>query len=333
MIPKQGEHLSAEIPLNDSEPLRVGIIGMGPVGSILAVHLMEAGADVIACDVFPNRIDAIKKKGIRLTHTIDKHRRVTDACLSVQGLDTYDLDLIIVAVKTPSLQRVIEQLKEIDNGKMCIMCAQNGIDNEMAVGRIFGDHRTLRMVVNFAGNMASDHEVHVSFFNPPNYVASLADGGNCMAQKFASMLNSADLQTEIPVDIQDYVWEKAILNAALSAVCAITRRTMKEVMSFPSTLELVEGIIDESVRVAEMERIELGNKFRRFCIRYLKNAGHHRPSMLVDLENGRPTEIDQLNGRIVYYGRKHCVPTPLNQSMTALVHILENSSQYFEATG
>jgi len=179
------------------------------------------------------------------------------------------------------------------------------------------------MVVNFAGNMADDNTVHVSFFNPPNYVASITDAGNDMAKRVADLLNSVKLETEIPTDIQDYVWAKAILNASLSAICAVTRRTMKEVMDFPDTLALVEGIIDESVRIAEMERIELGNKFRRFSIRYLKNAGHHRPSMLVDLENGDPTEIDDLNGRILQYGRKHCLPTPFNQSVTALVHLLE----------
>jgi len=149
--------------------------------------------------------------------------------------------------------------------------------------------------------------------------------GKVIAEKITELLNSVQLETEIPEDIQDYVWEKAILNAALSAVCAITRRTMKDVMSFPQTLELVEAIIDESARVAEVEGIELGKKFRRFCIRYLKNAGHHRPSMLVDLENGMRTEIDQLNGKIVEYGRKHYLPTPLNQSVTALIHLLEYS--------
>ena len=90
---------------------------------------------------------------------------------------------------------------------------------------------------------------------------------------------------------------------------------------------MVEGIIDESVRVADMERIELGKKFRRFCMKYLKNAGHHRPSMLVDLEDGHRTEIDYLNGKLVQYGRKHYVPTPLNQAVTALVHMMEYSSE------
>lgn len=308
---------------NNDYRLRVGIVGLGPVGSVLAVHLKEAGALVVPCDVFPKKIEKIKKKGIRLTHTIEKHVPITEACHSVQELGMYELDLIIMAVKTPHNRKVINQIKEIDSGRVCVMCAQNGIDNEVEVGRAFGDNRTLRMVVNFAGNMADDNVVHVSFFNPPNYVAAIADGGNSMAQLVADMLTETGLETVIPDDIQDYVWEKAILNAALSAICAITRRTMKEVMDFPATLELVEAIIDESVRVADMERIELGKKFRRFCIRYLKNAGHHRPSMLVDLEHGQPTEIDQLNGRIVQYGRKHCLPTPLNQSLTALVHLLE----------
>lgn len=308
----------------ESEQLRVGVIGVGPVGATLAAHLKLAGATVVPCDIFPTKIDNIKKNGIHLTHTIEKHAPIKHACYTVPELGMHDLNLIIIAVKTPDLTKVINQIKEIDTDKLYIMCAQNGIDNEIEIGRVFGDHRTIRMVVNFAGNMVDDNTVHVSFFNPPNYLAALADGGNEMARKICDMLCSVGLETEIPLDIQDHVWEKAILNAALSATCAITRRTMKEVMDFPITLELVEGIIDESVKVAEKERIELGNKFRRFSIRYLKNAGHHRPSMLVDLENGDPTEIDMLNGRIVQYGRKHCVPTPLNQSVTAMVHLLEH---------
>jgi len=96
-------------------------------------------------------------------------------------------------------------------------------------------------------------------------------------------------------------------------------------MDFQPTLEMVEAIIDESVKVAKAEGIDLDNKFRRFSMRYLKNAGYHRPSMLVDLENGLRTEIDSLNGKLVDYGRKHYIPTPLNLSVTALVHLLEYS--------
>lgn len=248
-------------------------------------------------------------------------------CYTIQELEMYDLDLIVIATKAPSLNKVVKQLADIDTDEVYYLCAQNGIDNELVPSRTFGEERVLRMVINYAGNMSTKNTTHVSFFNPPNYVAALSPKGDWMAKILCELLNSVNLDTEIPEDIQDYVWEKAILNAALSAICSITRRTMKDVMDFPMTLDLVEAIIDESVRVAEKESIELGKKFRRFCIRYLKNAGHHRPSMLTDLESGRRTEIDWLNGKIVHYGKKHYLPTPLNQSVTALVHMLEYSPE------
>lgn len=312
---------------NNNNKLCIGIVGLGPVGSTLAVHLIKAGAHVIGCDIDPKKVDEIKKSGIQLKHTIREVAKMPDVCYSVQELAIYDLDLVIISTKTPSLKKVTNLLKEIATDKMFIMCAQNGIDNELTPSRIFGEERVLRMVINYAGNMVTRNTVHVSFFNPPNYIAALMPQGEKLAKQICDMLNSTGLNSEIPEDIQDFVWEKAILNAALSAICAITRRTMKDVLDFPQTLDLVEAIIDESVRVAEKEGIDLGKKFRRFCIRYLKNAGHHRPSMLTDLEEGRHTEIDWLNGKIVDYGKKHYLPTPLNQSVTALIHMLELSPE------
>ena len=115
----------------------------------------------------------------------------------------------------------------------------------------------------------------------------------------------------------------AILNAALSGLCAVSHRTMKEVMSFPGTRDIVVGIIDESIQVAKKENIEIRDGFRDNGISYLKNAGHHKPSMLIDIENGVRTEVDQLNGKIVEYGKKHGIKTPLNQVVTSLIHLQE----------
>lgn len=311
----------------NSDQLCIGLIGLGPVGSTLAVHLIEAGAHLIGCDIDPKKVDQIKKKGIHLKHAINKSAEMPDICHTIQELAMYDLDLVIVATKAPSLKKVVKQLAEIVTDKMFFMCAQNGIDNEVVLSNAFGEERVLRMVINYAGSMSIKNTAHVSFFNPPNYIAALLAQGEDLAEQLCTLLNSVGLETEVPEDIQDYVWEKAILNAALSAICAITRRTMKDVLDFPQTLELVEAIIDESVKVAEKESIVLDKKFRRFCLRYLKNAGHHRPSMLTDLEDGRLTEIDWLNGKIVEYGKKHYLPTPLNQSVTALVHMLEYSPE------
>jgi len=307
--------------------LRVGVIGMGPVGTTLAAHLIDAGALVVVCDVDRERIDAMKKGGIRLEHTIEKQVKVTEACYSVPELKEYDLDLVAVTVKTPTLQKIVPLLAEIASEKMFVMCAQNGLDNELEIARILGKEKTLRFSINYAGGMSAPNTVNVTFFNPPNYIAALTPHGEAIADQIATLLSSAGLKTEVPDDIRDHIWIKAILNAALSPVCAITRLTMKEVTKFPPGLELVTALIDESMRVAQAEGIEFQPGFKDFCVKYLKGGGYHRPSMLVDLEDGLPTEIGFLNGRIAHYGRKHGVPTPYNDTITALVRMLEPSSE------
>ena len=148
-----------------------------------------------------------------------------------------------------------------------------------------------------------------------------------MAATIAERLSSAGLTTEVPDDIRHYIWEKAILNAALAPVCAVTRLTMKQVMENARGLELVSSILDESIGIASAVGIEFPDDFRQFCMKYLKGGGDHRPSMAVDLENGLPTEIDYLNGRIAQYGEKHELPAPVNKTITALVHLLEEQSK------
>jgi 2-dehydropantoate 2-reductase len=306
--------------------MKIGVIGMGPVGSILAAHLIEAGVYVVVCDNGSDRINEIKKNGIVLKHSINKHIQVKETCSSLHQLKKYDVDLVIIAVKVTALDQVHVELLDIATDKMYVLCAQNGIGNELKVSKVCGEDKTLRMVINYAGNINNDNTVNVSFFNPPNYVAAMLPQADHMAKKLSELLSSTGIETKVSKNIQNYVWRKAILNAAISPICAITQKTMKDVMSFPKTFKLVEGIIDESIKVADMEGIELGKNFRQFCIQYLKKTGQHKPSMLIDFESGRDTEIDFLNGKIVKYGQKHYLPTPFNQSVTALIHLLEYSN-------
>lgn len=303
--------------------MKIGVIGLGPVGCTLAAHLHHAGAQVIACDINPVITDAITASGITLTHTINLTVSQVPVCRTIAGLKMYDLDLAIVAVKAPVMGRVFRELQKIDNGRLKVMCAQNGIDNERDAAESFGEDRVLRMVINYAGNLVSGSTVFVSFFNPPNYIASLNDGGKTVARQVVELLNAVHLTTELTQSIQDHIWEKAILNSALNAVCAITRRTMKDVMDFPHTLNLVESLLSESIQVARGTGITLPEDFLSSSMDYLKKAGHHRPSMLADMEAGRKTEVDWLNGKIALYGQRAGIATPLNSALTAMVHLME----------
>ncbi len=300
---------------------RFGIIGLGPVGQTLAVHLKDAGCEVAVTDFDANKLALIRNSGIELVDRIEKQAYFKHVYSSVQELLEHDFDVLISAVKGYHVDSIIEQIKKAGDKDVYLLVAQNGIGIRKKYISQFAESKILRMVVNFAGNLHAPNVTSVSFFNPPNYVGSVDDSCPEVAEKIASLLSSVGLTTEKVgyFDIVNKIWEKTILNAALSPLCAISNLTMKEAMDHPDTLEIVEQVIYEAVEVAKAEEIKLPDNFVKLCIRYLKNAGNHMPSLAVDLINKKETEIDFMNGKIVEYGRKHYIKTPLNLTLTNLV--------------
>ncbi len=302
-------------------PERVAIVGLGPVGMTLAVHLQEAGCRVAICDMDRLKINKIRKEGIRLVNVIQKTAWFEDIFTGIADLKSFDPDLLIFSLKSYQMASALAEAGELVSDKLHVISAQNGIDIEWLPAEVFGESHTLRMVINYAGNLNEPNEVKVTFFNPPNYIASIDDSCTSLAESYAAALNSVGLTTEVldSFGIIRRSWEKTILNASLSALCGIGKLTIREAMEMPDTMEIVEQVIHEAVEVAEAEKIRFPDDFIRKCMRYLKKAGDHFPSLAVDLINNRPTEIDYLNGKIVAYGRKHYIRTSLNLVFTNMI--------------
>ncbi|RMG43114.1 MAG: 2-dehydropantoate 2-reductase, partial [Methanobacteriota archaeon] len=300
---------------------RLGLVGLGPVGLILATHFKEAGCEIAICDHDKVKMNLIQREGVRLEGTIEKHVFFEHVYSSLGEMNEWKPEIIFFAVKTHHMPHVLEEATFLKKDDVLVVSAQNGIDAEQFLADAFGENRTIRMVINFAGNLNAPNVVKVTFFNPPNYIASIDDTQSEVARQLAEILNTVSLDTK-PTDSFDIlkrVWIKTILNSALSALCGIGKLTIKEAMEIPDTVEIVEQIILEAVEVAEAEKIKFEDDFVRKCLRYLRKAGPHFPSLAVDLINNRPTEIDFFNGKIVEYGRKHYIRTPLNLAFTNMV--------------
>lgn len=299
----------------------VGIIGLGPIGQVLGLHFKEAGCEVAVTDLDRNKLNLIRSEGIELVGKIEKKTYFKHVYYSIQEMLEHDFQILISAVKDYHVESILNQIEEHKTKDMFLMSAQNGIDIGSKYVSHFPKSKILRMVINFAGNLQAPNVVAVNFFNPPNYVGTIDDSAPEVADWVAETLNGVTLETHAvnSFNIADKVWEKTILNAALSPLCAISRLTMKEAMDNKDTLEIIEQIIYEAVAVAKAEEIKLPDNFPKLAIRYLSNAGNHMPSLAVDLINNNPTEIDYMNGKIVDYGRKHYIRTPLNLTLTNLV--------------
>jgi 2-dehydropantoate 2-reductase len=339
--------------------MRCGIIGAGPIGSILGAYLAQGKQEVVFVDILKDHLEVIREQGLTISGLTEIKTRVKATYQIISELKTFNPEVIFICVKTsvtklliPDLQNLNESLKAEFHNNLTFVSFQNGLDAEESLSRTFGQDNTLRVVINYAGNFIANGQIKMSFFNKPNYIGALSPvrsrtpkasalppkagvtsngvspKGESKAKEIARVLTASGLDTEFTTDIKKYVWEKVILNAALSPLCAITTMTMKQAMDFPETYHLVEEILKEGIAVAKSIGYDYGSDFFPHCIKYLKNAGHHKTSMHVDLEAKRPTEIDFLNKKIVEYGRAQGISTPYNDTITCIIKAMERKNGF-----
>lgn len=303
--------------------LKIGIIGAGPVGSIMSAYLARNGQDIFLVDIKEELITAIEAGGITVTGVGDRfNQRVKGTGHFAASLERFHPDWIFIAVKFNFLEVLLEEIKLFAKKGQKFLVVQNGIDNEDRVAEEFGKDYVFRFVINYAGMIDDLSIVRMSFFNPPNYIGALSKKNESQAKGIAEIITAAGLETVFVPDIKRYEWKKTILNAGLMPVCASTGLTMKEAMGFEETRFLCEKILAESIQVAKNVGYEYEENFLENCLSYLSRAGHHKPSTSLDLEAGNP--IEYIFQPIIDYGKKTDTPTPFLESLTKVVRALEH---------
>ncbi len=305
--------------------MRFGIVGAGPVGSVAAAHLARAGQEVYLADVWQEHLDAMISGGVHVEGALQAHESIAGGFSRAADLAQIQPDYLIVSVKACLLRTLLPEFAKVVTPRTIIVSVQNGLDTEEILSHAFNHNKILRFVVNYAGKIAAPGRAHANFFHPPNHIGCACRKEDCGdSHELAALFNSAGLETTPQRDIKRYVWEKTILNSSLSPVSAITGMTMREVMDTPDTRSIVDSLLSESIKVAARAGYDFGPGFFEHCIEYLLGGGPHKPSMLMDVEAKRETEIAFFNGRIAYYGDLLGVPTPMNEMFTRLVRTLEH---------
>jgi 2-dehydropantoate 2-reductase len=310
---------------------KILVIGLGPGGGILAAYMAANGRQVYGLDTWREHAEEIKTNGLKLSRFISLNSRFREVCTHIHELQETNFDYVVIAVKTPFMAPVLKEVKNLP-GDFKLVIAQNGIDNEEDAIEYFSRDRILRMALHYAGNILSPGAIQVNFFQKPNRIGCLCRGnesenGNTPCNhsaEFAAILTEAGLETVPVPDIRKYTWKKGILNAILAPIAALLGVTMADVMANKGTRQIVESLIKESIIVAGAAGYDYGEGFFDECVNFLLNAGPHKPSMLIDLENGNPTEIDYINGKIVEFAQKYNIPAPFNMTITGLVKAKES---------
>ena len=302
------------------------VIGGGPVGGILAARLVHAVKDLALIDINKNHLNAIRDEGLQVTGLTNFKSSINRLYQHIDSFKQYPPDVVIIATKTWALPTLLPELESVHKPGRIYVVAQNGIDNELSVVDSFGADSTLRMIINYAGNPLAPGVVKMTFNNPPNYVGGGTPKTEQHAMELAELLTDVELPTTYSDNLRQHIWKKTVMNTAMNPISALTRLTMQGIMQCEGTRTFLRRVMRETAKVANAEGFDFDEDFIRSCMAYMMKAGRHKPSMLLDVENGTPTEIDSMCRRVEQIGRKYGVPTPYNEGLAILIHGIEASN-------
>ncbi len=296
--------------------MRICVYGAGSLGS--AVGGMLAGNHEVYFVGRPANVEAIRRNGLELRGAIKKRSKV-EAFTSIEGVPAPDL--MLITTKSYNTRAVADACRGWIGQDTKVLTLQNGLGNLEALREwrgplAFGATTTMGAALVNPG---------VVMISGVGTTVIGADMDAESASSIASMFAEAGIPSRVTEDIAAEIWLKAIVNASINPITAILRVPNGELLKSASVSKLMEGICLEGEAVAQSAGIVLPveSAFGRARAVAQETAGN-RSSMLRDVELGRKTEVNSINGHLCRVGARAGIPTPLNRAMVAIVESLES---------
>ena len=231
------------------EPKRFAVIGAGPVGCIVAAFLAKGGYDVTLCDIDKTLLEPALNPGITIEGTDTLQAKVARVTTRIEDLQNDPPDVIVVAVKAIALPAVASALRGFSDSKgksggPYVISWQNGIDTELVLAQQLGNRLVMRGVVNLGCVPLEPGHVRIAFHIRPHHIQELDPRSRDAAIAICKVFTECGLDTLHSDQIRDLVWRKAILNGCMNPICAVTGKTMAELIEDPILFHLVGKTAD-----------------------------------------------------------------------------------------
>ena len=266
----------------------------------------------------------IRRSGVRL-RTISG--RIEKANLRIQGaLHRSDkVDLVIVTVKAYNTETVARSLKASVGGFGLVLTLQNGLNNIETLSRYVPAKSMIGGSTTEGAHLISEAYVQHTG-RGMTWLGNIVAGKPARVYSLKKAFESAGFPTTVTGNITGVLWSKAIVNAAINPLTALTRLRNGELVKLPGLLAIARKVVEEGQQVCGLLGIRtIRPRPKRLLEKILSSTALNKSSMLQDVEKGTRTEILQLNGMITKFGKSRNFDTPYNRLLTNLVLGLESS--------
>lgn len=293
-------------------------MGAGAIGSLFGGLLAEGGNDVTLI-ARESHVRTIKQNGLIIDGVSGKHVVDVKAVTKPTHLKA-TFDLILLTVKAYDTRQAVTEAQTLLGNNSVLLCLQNGLGMEEIASEIIGRDRILRGVTT-NGALLKEPSLVIYTGKGETTIGELKVTGR--AQRVAEAFSKAGLPTRVTNNIEGTVWTKILINAGINPFGALTGMKNGELIIIPELKELMVETVIEGRNVAKKIDAKLEGDPVSLMIKTAEMTAQNKNSMLQDIEKGKRTEIDFINGAISNLGKRKGVLTPLNTLLTHLVKGLE----------
>ena len=306
---------------------RIAVIGTGAMGSVYAVLLAEAGHDVVAVDGWADHVDAINDSGLRLSgvsgdRTLTGVRAAPD--IETAQADSGPCDLYIIATKASGVGDAARMVAAAMRPDSLVLTIQNGLGaGERIAAHMPTDNVLLGVADGFGASLKGPGHAHHNAMK----LIRLGEMGGGMTDRLMALealWQAAGFNARAFPDITQLIWEKFVCNVTLSAPCTAFDVNIGGLMANDEAWQLALACAREAHQSGLAEGVNFSfTDIDSYVTDFASIMPDASPSMRLDHQARRRSEIDAINGMVPVVGARHGIATPVNQTLSALVRALE----------
>ncbi|UMB59747.1 2-dehydropantoate 2-reductase [Lutibacter sp. A80] len=292
--------------------MNIIIYGTGGVGGYFGARLAQAGNNVTFI-ARGKHLETIKKNGLQLK-SIDGNYLVKPANATTDISEVKDIDLILISVKTWQLKEVAETIKPVLNENTLVISLLNGCNNHEVLSEVIDKKHVLGGLCKIV-SFVEDYGIinHVAY-KPTIVFGELNNEKTKRVLKLEETLNNASITNKLAEDIQKEIWTKYLFITTFSALGALTRSTLGEMLALPYIKNMMLKTAEEIFRIAKAKGVNLPSNIIDKQIETLESLPFETTASLQrDIMEGKPSELEAQNGTVVRLGKELGIPTPINE--------------------
>jgi len=292
--------------------MRIAVMGSGGVGGYFGAKLALAGNDV----TFIARgahLAAMKQKGLTLK-TAEGIHVVTPTKATDDPATVGPVNYVLFAVKAYDVASAGAQMRPLVGPQTAVIDLLNGVDTADELGALIGREHVLPGVAYISSHIEGPGIIGHAGAGAKIVFGEFDSKPSARTAAFHAAATKAGFDCVVSDDVPRALWSKFVMLSSLAAVCCMTRLNLGDTLENPLSADLIRQAMEEVEAVATAKGITLDQSAATVYAGFVKNArgSKIKPSMFVDLERGKPIEVNQLSGAVVRHGRAAGVPTPVH---------------------